>query len=617
MSSYLPAVVDANGVAGSLLAGTPAGTVAVRAADLQVGGAGGVTVKDAAPARGELAVFCRPVVTAPAVIRRDGRVLADGWLPDFVRLGELERHLGDGVIEEVVAAALEAGRLKPRQRRRILSYPLVIRLMIAMTLMPDGSYCEALARLAGLLADIPFALEWHVPSGKAVTDWRLLVPASLPEEVFWRAAGPLIGDDEPPAVLLAGMAVCAADGMLVNLADTPVNRKAFGSTGTADDSAPFPQLRIVAVTARAGRAMLGAILGSSGAGEQTLLRRLARRRPGLFAGRVTCFDRNFPGHELITAILDAGGHVVARVKEGISLPVEPGGWLPDGSRLTWLNAPSGKKDDRLPVRAAEHNVVLPCGDGKEVSETCTVITTLLDHQAAPADAVRKTYLTRWSASETTFGEDKATITGAGNRTSGPVLRSGSPRLVIQEAWAWLTATHLVRASAAAALRSDAAATRALRRRDNAQVTADEESFTATRHHAIRSMTSSQVTTSSSLDAIAAAADAAARAALRTLNVPGRQRHSPRAQKARPKFGHASQTKKTVTGKPQVIVFAPATAALTAAARSPVRKEEPPRPAGAADRGTARRPRRDTRAETMPAHHRRHRRNGLKDRHGTR
>ncbi len=85
----------------------------------------------------------------------------------------------------------------------------------------------------------------------------------------------------------------------------------------------------------------------------------------------------------------------------VALPLEPGGgWLPDGSRLTWLNAPSGKKEDRLPVRAAEHNAVLPCGDGKEVSETCTVITTLLDHEAAPADAVRETYLTRWSASET-------------------------------------------------------------------------------------------------------------------------------------------------------------------------------------------------------------------------
>ena len=166
---------------------------------------------------------------------------ADGWLPDFVRLGELERHLGDGVIEEIVAAALEQGRLRQRQRRRIMSYPLVIRLMIAMTLMPDASYCEALARLAGLLADVPFALEWHVPTGKVVTDWRVLVPADLMEDLFWRAAGPLISDDEPSAVLLAGMTVCAADGMLVNVADTPENREEFGCTGTAARKARGPR----------------------------------------------------------------------------------------------------------------------------------------------------------------------------------------------------------------------------------------------------------------------------------------------------------------------------------------------------------------------------------------
>jgi len=538
------------------VAGTPAGTVVVRAADLLVRGGGTVTAGETAPSAGELAVFCRPVVTAAAVVRRDGTVLADAWLPDLVRLGELERHLGDGVIEAIVDEAVAAGRLRPRQRRRLMSYPLVIRLMLAMVLMPDGSYCEALARLAGLLADIPFALEWHIPTEKVVTDWRVLVPADVMEDLFWRAAGPLIGDGDPSAVLLAGMMVLAADGMLVNLADTPANRAMFGSTGTGDDSSPFPQLRVVALAARAGRAMPGAILGSSRAGEQTLLKRLARRRPELFAGRVTCFDRNFPGHELITAILDAGGHVVARVSATVALPLEPGGWLPDGSRMTWLNAPSGNKQDRLPVRAAEHNVILPCGDGKEVSETCTVITTLLDHQAAPADQVRDTYLTRWSASETTFGEDKTTITGAGNRTCGPVLRSGSPRLVIQEAWAWLTGTQLVRASEAAALRGEHAAARALRRKDAAPVTADEESFTAARHHMIRSMTSTQVTATSSLDALAAAADAAARACLHTLNVPGRQRHSKRAQKARPKFPHATGTKTTVTGKPQVTVFAP-------------------------------------------------------------
>jgi hypothetical protein len=556
--SYLPAVVDASRVTGVPVAGTPAGTVVVRAADLRVQGVT-VTAGGQVPSAGEPAVFCRPVVTAPAVVRRDGTVLADGWLPDFVRLGELERYLGDGVIEGAVDSAIAEGRLRPRQRRRIMSYPLVIRLMIAMTLMPDAAYREVLRRVAGLLADIPFTREWHVPTEKVVTDWRLPVPADVMESIFWQAAGPLIGDGEPSAVLLAGMMVLAADGMLVNLADTPANRAFFGSTGTADDSSPFPQLRIVAVTARAGRAMLGAILGQAGTGEQTLLRRLARRRPGLFTGRVTCFDRNFPGYDLITAILEAGGHVIARVKEGISLPFDgpDRGWLPDGSRMTWLNAPSGRKQDRLPVRAAEHNVIMPAADGtEEASQTCTVITTLLDHEAAPADAIRDTYLTRWSASETTFGEDKTTITGAGNRTSGPVLRSGSPRLVIQEAFAWLTATQLVRASAAAALRTEAAAARALRRRSRAPVTADEQSFAVGLHHAIRSMTSTQVTASSSLQALAAAADAAARDCLHTLSLPRRQRHSTRAQKARPKFPHARTTKATVTGKPQVTVFAP-------------------------------------------------------------
>ena len=216
MRSYLPAVIDASPVTGSPVAGTPAGTVVVRAAGLRVQGVT-VTAGGQAPSAGELAVFCRPVVTAPAVVRRDGTVLADGWLPDFVRLGELERHLGDGVIEAAVDAALTKGRLKPRQRRRIMSYPLVIRLMTAMTLMPDAAYREALRRVAGLLADIPFTREWHVPTDKVVTDWRLPVPPDVTESIFWQAAGPLIGDGEPSAVLLAGMMVLAADGMLVNL----------------------------------------------------------------------------------------------------------------------------------------------------------------------------------------------------------------------------------------------------------------------------------------------------------------------------------------------------------------------------------------------------------------
>jgi Insertion element 4 transposase N-terminal len=539
--------------------GTPAGTLAVPAADLLVHGTRSLTVAGAALKSGQETVFARPVLSAAAFVKRDGSVLADAWLPEEIRLGVLEAHLGDGVIEKIVAKGLRDGRLPLRERRRLLSYPMVIRLVIAMTLLPGASYAEAARVLAGLLADVPFTLGWHVPTGKTVGEWRMLIPPEIMQEVFWHAAGALIGDDEPSAVLVAGMPADAADGLLVNVADTPENRAYFGTTGTGDGSSPFPQARIVALTARAGRAIRGAVLGTARDGEQTLLKRLADEQPGLFAGRVTLFDRNFPGHDVILAILLAKGHVIARARGGIALPFQDTpdrGWLPDGSRTSWLNAPSGKKEDRLPVRVAEHSVLVTGPDGEEISETCTLITTLLDETAVPADVLREAYPNRWTASETTFGENKATITGAGNRTSGPVVRSGCPRLAEQEIWAWLAGTQLVRAGEAATLRSEEAAARALRRADARPVTADEESFTAAWHHAVRSMETTQVTATSSLAALTAARDAAARAHLHTLNIPGRNRHSPREQKARPKFPHTSATKPTVTGKYQVIVYAP-------------------------------------------------------------
>src|ERR1017187_1797234 len=495
-----------------------------------------------------------------------------GWLPDHVRLGELERHLGEGVIEDLVAAGIAAGRMPALQRHRLMSVELTIRMTVAMTLLPGASYTGAIRQLAGHLADVPFDQAWHVPTSGVATGWRGKVPPAVMEELFWQVAGPLAGDGsdddddddgDGPVLVLGGMPVCGIDGMLVALADTPANRAMFGCTGTRHQkgpgSAPFPQLLAVVMTARAGRARLGAITGKARAGEQTLLARLIRRRPELFAGRVLAFDRNFPGHKIITAILDAGGHVVARAKSDLALPAAPGGggWLADGSRLSWLNAPSGKTSDRLPVRVAEHNAVLPCGDGQEVSETCTLITTLLDHHAVDAGQVRGAYQSRWSASETTFGEDKTTITGAGDRTSGPVLRSGSPRLVIQEFWAWMTATQLVRASAAASLTTQTAAARALRRReDSGPVTTDQLSFTAARHHAVSSMIQSRVTAGTSLAALAALAEDTSRATLHTLSLTGRQRHSPRAQKARPGFPHTPATKKTVTGVPQVTRFQP-------------------------------------------------------------
>jgi hypothetical protein len=71
--------------------------------------------------------------------------------------------------------AAAVGRLPAQQRRRLMSFPLVIRLMVAMTLMPDASYCEALRRLTGLLAAVVPA-ENLIRAGQAACSYSCRMP---------------------------------------------------------------------------------------------------------------------------------------------------------------------------------------------------------------------------------------------------------------------------------------------------------------------------------------------------------------------------------------------------------------------------------------------------------
>jgi hypothetical protein len=424
--------------------------------------------------------------------------------------------------------------------------------------------------LTGLLPHLPWARRWQVPTHKTVTAWRRRLGTWPLEQLFWRVAGPLVADGAPGSVMIAGRPLCSMDGFEIDLPTTPENLAVFSCTGVGKDTrwkgrggkehdakavleGPFPHLRCLLITARAGRAMIGAAADATDAGEQALVARLVERHPELFAGRVFLMDRNFLGYHLITAILDAGGHLIMRVRAGIRLPLTEGGWLPDGSRLTYLDEPDRHRvAGRLPLRVAEHNVVLPGSDG-EVSETYTIATTLLDHRAADAEALRAAYPMRWSTSETTIGENKTTITGAGPATT-PCLRSGEPALVWQEFWAWLAATQLVRASAAAAVATSAAAAVTARRHPGAPPGTDQVSFTTMRRCATASMRQSLVTATTSLAVLAAAADAASQTALHTLVITGRQRYSERKQKSRPAFGHTTVTKTTHKGPVKITRF---------------------------------------------------------------
>ncbi len=356
MSSYLPCGVCATLApdagawkAGELAAGAPAGpcppwVIAAGAGDLADPSGGRQDSALVAAGRpgpvssGQVMTFAVPVITVPAKVRRSGAVQADGWLPDQVRLGMLEAVLGDGVIEELCDQAVAAGLVTPPERRRLMSLPFIMRIVVAMTLLPDAGYPEVIRVLTGLLPRLPWARRWQVPTHKTITIWRRRLGTWPLEQLFWRVAGPLVPDGAPGAVMIAGRPLCSMDGFELDLPATPGNLAVFSCTGVSKDTqwngqagksqaaravpdGPFPHLRCPLITARAGRAMPGAAADATDAGEQSLVARLVRDHPGLFAGRVFLMDRNFLGYHLITAILDAGGHLIMRVRAGRNLPV--------------------------------------------------------------------------------------------------------------------------------------------------------------------------------------------------------------------------------------------------------------------------------------------------------
>jgi hypothetical protein len=150
-----------------------------------------------------------------------------------------------------------------------------------MTLLPNASYVEAFAQLVGVLPRLPWAHGWQLPQSTVVTAWRRRLGVAPTKALFARIAGHLAPATEPGA-LSYGLRVATLDGCQVKVPDSVENRAAFGSSGTADDSAAFPMVRVVLATARAGRALLAATVDASRVGEAPLTARLVAAHPVLF-----------------------------------------------------------------------------------------------------------------------------------------------------------------------------------------------------------------------------------------------------------------------------------------------------------------------------------------------
>ena len=548
-----------------------AGMVAVRVADLasptgsELGKDGRTALVAASTgkiASGDLVVFCKPVAVAVAVVRRDGRVQAAGHPADHARLGLAEERLDaltgrPDVIGQIAAAITLTGKVKGAARRA-MTPALAIRLTLLMTLLP-ADYAEVMAALIGDLAAVPWQRRYALPTATVASAWRQAIgPGPLQElrDLLLAAIDAEHQAGDYRAVALGDLDVHSIDGSLIRVPDTPANRQAFGSAGTADDSSPYPQLRELRLSNASTRAALAVTCGPSGAAaggerekgeaEQKLLDKALEDYPQLFtSARMWIMDRNFPGAPRIQRMLATGTHVLIRVKDGITL-TPAGGFKPDGSYLATLSGGGVT----LTVRVIEYHVTVA---GRDSPELFCLISDLLDHDAYPAQMLAAAYHWRWIGSETCLKEAKSAISGAGPST-GPMLRSASPALVAQEHAAWITAVELTRATARTAAAVAVPARKG--KRAGQPVHPREISFTAARRALLTTTRAGAATASLPAPAITANRDnALASLARRRVDVD-RHRHRDRKTKARPGFPPGGPRIPALTAKAQISVCMP-------------------------------------------------------------
>ena len=352
--------------------------------------------------------------------------------------GLIHRDIVDDVIRECG---------KREKRQRLLPAHVVMYYVLALNLFFGEAYEEVLRQLVNGLKFLGnWRGNWEMPSTSALSQARTRLGEAPMKLLFERIAVPMAGAGTRGA-WYRGLRVMAIDGLVLDVPATDENDEEFGRSGSAETPSPFPQVRLVAVGECGTHAVTDAAFGPVGTGEQTLAGQLIAR---FVAGMLVLADRNFYSYQAWQDAVATGAALLWRVSANLRLPVLE--WLPDGSYRSVLINPRirGRRREQLlaaaaagqeldpaeamVVRVVEYMIDNRPGGG----ELFCLITTLLDHEFAPAVELAEAYAQRWEI-ELSFDEIEIHQTG-GER----VLRSRTPELVKQEIWSLLLVHYAIR-----------------------------------------------------------------------------------------------------------------------------------------------------------------------------
>ena len=229
------------------------------------------------------------------------------------------------------------------------------------------------------------------------------------------------------------------DGTTLSMPDTPGNQQSRPQPSTQKEGLGFPCLKLTGVFSLAGGGLEDYAAGTLHQHESVLFRRLWDH---LEKGGVMLGDGGFCPYGALAGLSRRGIDSVLRLHPARKTSFREGRRLGDDDRLVTWNKPqrteawSREEWEALPgslsLRLIRLQVSTPGFRTREV----TLVTTLTDAKACPADAIRALYAQRWEV-ELHFHQIKILL-------GLDILRGKSPELIGRETLMHLIAYNLIR-----------------------------------------------------------------------------------------------------------------------------------------------------------------------------
>lgn len=362
--------------------------------------------------------------------------------PCLAPLGRRVHHLRQQSLlhlEQLFSPFLPPGLLAqadegPNSRERVYSVRRTFFGFLAQVLNPDCSCREIVRQIQAL-----FALHNGGRVAKGTSGY-CQARDRLPGDILPRLRCAAAAHADQARQLWRGLCVKVIDGTSSSLPDTPKNQRAYPQPGGQKPGCGFPLLKLVGVFSLATGALLDYAKGNKHQHELRLLQRLL---DSFKPSDLVVADRGFSSYVLLALLLLRGVGSVFRLHQARPADLRKGKRLGKNDRLldwqkprqkpAWLPQSLWKRiPDELSVRVLRFKL---CRQGFR-PQSVTLVTTLIDAHAYPAEEIARLYARRWKI-ELWFRDLKTSM-------GMEVLRCQSPRLVHKELEMFFIAYNLIR-----------------------------------------------------------------------------------------------------------------------------------------------------------------------------